>query len=90
MNGPAASAQFFLPMGIKVHPITQEVYIADHNNGAIRGLNLTSQTVRTVYSLSNVEELAFYSDGTLLVVSSDWGVVKFSPTGLKSKKKEKS
>ena len=68
VNGPVSIATINNPYGISIHPITQEVYIAEWGGENIRGWNRTSQTVRTVVNLGYPylpEFLDFLNDGAL-------------------------
>ena len=66
VNGPVSIATINNPYGISIHPITQEVYIAEFYGESIRGWNRTSQTVRTVLSLPyNPQFIDFLNDGAL-------------------------
>ena len=69
VDGPVSVATIYWPYGISIHPITQEVYIAENEGGNIRGWNRTSQTVRTVVSLGLIspQYLDFLNDGTLFI-----------------------
>ena len=73
VNGPVSIATISYPLGISIHPITQEVYIAERRGGNIRGWNRTSQTVRTVISLGIGNPpyyLDFLNDGTLFFTAN--------------------
>ena len=75
VDGPVSIATIYQPEGISIHPITQEVYIADSFAGNIRGWNRTSQTVRTVVNLgrtvSNPLYLDFQNDGTVFITAAN-------------------
>ena len=79
INGPVSIATINNPQGISIHPITQEVYIAEYYAGNIRGWNRTSQTVRTVVSLgaSIPYYLDFFNDGTLFITIMNSGLFIF-------------
>ena len=84
VNGPVSIATINQPMGISIHPITQEVYIAE-NGGNIRGWNRTSQTVITVVSLGsyiNPQYLNFLNDGTCFISTFNLGLLKLFQNGL--------
>ena len=81
-NGPVSIATIYGPYGISIHPITQEVYIAEFYGGNIRGWNRTSQTVRTVVSLGlSPLFLDFQNDGTLFITTSI-GLIQLFTNGL--------
>ena len=83
IDGPVFIATINEPWGISIHPITQEVYIAENGGGNIRGWNRTSQTVRTVIgSLSYPLFLDFMIDGTLFITASN-GLLKLFTNGKK-------
>ena len=69
IDGPVSNATNRGPYGISIHPITQEVYIADFIDSCIKAWNRTSQTVRTVLSISNPQYLDFKLDGTLFITN---------------------
>ena len=79
INGPVSIATIYWPYGISIHPITQEVYIAEYGAGNIRAWNRTSQTVRTVVSLgaSIPYYLDFFNDGTLFITIMNSGLFIF-------------
>ena len=71
-------------MGISIHPITQEVYIAENGGGSIRGWNRTSQTVRTIVSLNQISlprYLDFMNDGALFITTYGDGLYKLFTNG---------
>ena len=85
INGPVSIATIYSPRGISIHPITQEVYIAEYYAGNIRGWNRTSQTVRTVVSLglsSYPFYLDFQNDGTLFITGGN-GLCKLFTNGMR-------
>jgi hypothetical protein len=47
-NGPIASATFRAPTGLAVDSTGENIYVADRGNNAIRHINLTEGTVRTL------------------------------------------
>lgn len=47
-DGDAASASFFRPQGMALDPASDTLYVADSENHAIRAVDLTSGTVRTI------------------------------------------
>ena len=74
IDGPVSIATINQPQGISIHPITQEVYIAENGGQNIRGWNRTSQTVRTVVSLGlNLYPLYldFLNDGTFFITTGN-------------------
>ena len=80
-NGPVSIATIYGPYGISIHPITQEVYIAEFYGGNIRGWNRTSQTVRTVVSLvNNARFIDFFNDGTLFITAAN-GLLRLFSNG---------
>ena len=84
INGSVYIATIYQPWGISIHPITQEVYIAEYGGGNIRGWNRTSQTVRTVVSLgspNNPYFLDFLNDGTLFITAQNNGLYKLFTNG---------
>ena len=73
VDGPVSIATINYPIGISIHPITQEVYIAEYYGAgnSIRGWNRTSQTVRTVVSgINSPYYLDFLNDGTLYITAN--------------------
>ena len=83
-NGPVSVATINGPWGISIHPITQEVYIAENGAYNIRGWNRTSQIVRTVTFLSLIhpEFIAFSNDGTLYITAQANGLYTYLTVGL--------
>ena len=81
IDGPVFIATINEPWGISIHPITQEVYIAENGGGNIRGWNRTSQTVRTVLSGINPNYLDFLNDGTLFITTSSNALYKLFKNG---------
>ena len=82
-NGPVSIATINNPQGISIHPITQEVYIAEFGAGNIRAWNRTSQTVRTVVSsITNPYYLDFLNDGILFFTSTS-GLYKLFTNGMR-------
>ena len=87
INGPVSIATIYFPYGISIHPITQEVYIAEYGAGNIRGWNRTSQTVRTIVSIglspNNPQYIDFQNDGTLFITTdSNEGLYKLFTNGM--------
>ena len=82
IDGPVSIATIINPQGISIHPITQEVYIAEYGGKNIRGWNRTSQTVRTVVNLGlySPEYSDFINDGTLFI-TTDYGLYKLFTNG---------
>ena len=82
INGPVSIATIFNPQGISIHPITQEVYIAEYGGQNIRGWNRISQTVRTVVGLVSPLYLDFLNDGTLFITTTGNGIHKLFTNGM--------
>ncbi|HVA62379.1 MAG TPA: hypothetical protein VNF74_01545, partial [Terriglobales bacterium] len=79
-DGPAASAAFFQNAGLVWLPSQNVIYISDTGNGAIRKLDLSTQTVTTIAGT----DAAGYVDGPLLSArfNHPYGILA-SPDGTK-------
>ena len=83
VNGPVSIATINQPWGISIHPITQEVYIAEYGGQNIRAWNRASQTVRTVLSgINSPRYLDFMDDGTLFITIIYSGLYKLFINGM--------
>ena len=88
IDGPVSNATIIYPMGISIHPITQEVYIAESGGGLtanIRSWNRTSQTVGTVINLGSTSNspsyIDFLNDGTLFIITELNGLLQLFTNG---------
>ena len=48
IDAAGTSARFTLPKGLALNPTSNCLYVADHDNGAIRAINLTTSNVTTI------------------------------------------
>ena len=83
-DGPAINATFAYPTGITFNTMTNDYWISDTYNYAIRILNMTSMEVSTPFpsdSFYTIESMDFFADGSFVAATGN-GYVTLTSNGI--------
>jgi DNA-binding beta-propeller fold protein YncE len=82
-DGTGQDAQFDSPYGIAINEATQELFVADYNNNAIRKININTKEVSTLAVVNFPGGLTITKQGDLLLTEKGAGwIKKITPAGI--------